>query len=83
MENNYFFKKNLFRLGFVNRRCKFPRGKVMGGSSVLNYMIYTRGNRNDYDNWAKMGNAGKFVYQDRKIRSKINFESFFIFEFHL
>ena len=45
-------------LGLINRQCMFPRGKVMGGSSVLNYMVHTRANRRDYDLWEILGNTG-------------------------
>jgi len=44
--------------GLNGRRGYQPRGKVLGGSSSVNAMVYVRGQREDYDHWASEGNAG-------------------------
>ena len=41
-----------------NRRIHWPRGRVLGGSSSINGMLYVRGNPADYDGWAQMGCRG-------------------------
>ena len=44
--------------GLMGRRLYMPRGKMIGGSSSMNAMLYVRGNRADYDGWAKDGAVG-------------------------
>src|SRR5215472_8715044 len=45
-------------LGLNGRRVPVPRGKMLGGSSSLNYMMYVRGNPGDFDSWAAGGATG-------------------------
>jgi choline dehydrogenase len=44
--------------GMNNRKIYWPRGRGLGGSSSINGLIFIRGQKEDYDNWAALGNAG-------------------------
>lgn len=44
--------------GLNGRSIEWPRGKVLGGSSSLNGLLYVRGQPQDYDRWRQMGNTG-------------------------
>nr|XP_026488911.1 glucose dehydrogenase [FAD, quinone]-like [Vanessa tameamea] len=50
-------------MGMIDQKCFWPRGKAVGGTSVINYMIYTRGRKQDWDRIAADGNYG-WSYDD-------------------
>jgi choline dehydrogenase len=49
--------------GLNGRSIDWPRGKTLGGSSSINGLLYIRGQREDYDHWRQLGNAG-WSYED-------------------
>jgi choline dehydrogenase len=49
--------------GAADRRVFWPRGKVLGGSSSINGMVYIRGQAEDFDHWRQLGNSG-WSYDD-------------------
>lgn len=60
-DNNWAFDLHPQRhglLSYSNRSSPVPQGRVLGGSSAINGMLYVRGNRRDFDNWAALGNPG-------------------------
>ncbi|GJQ78188.1 hypothetical protein Trydic_g2518 [Trypoxylus dichotomus] len=65
-ESDWFYytqQNSRYCQSYEDYSCPVHAGKVMGGSSVLNYMIYTRGRDTDFDRWAEMGNKG-WSYRD-------------------
>lgn len=61
---NYLMEKqDNVALGLEDQKMAWPRGKGIGGSSLINYMIHVRGNKIDYNRWAKQGNPG-WSYKD-------------------
>jgi choline dehydrogenase-like flavoprotein len=55
--NNWAFN-TVPQVGLNGRIGYQPRGKGLGGSSAINAMVYIRGHRSDYDQWASLGNTG-------------------------
>ena len=60
--NNWAFE-TIPQPGLNGRRGYQPRGKMLGGSSGINAMVYIRGHKVDYDHWAALGNTG-WSYED-------------------
>ncbi len=57
--------------GTDDRRISIPRGKMLGGSSAINGMVYVRGQRQDYEDWKNLGNKGWGWSEVSKIFSRM------------
>ncbi|OXU22301.1 hypothetical protein TSAR_016459 [Trichomalopsis sarcophagae] len=60
----YTEKSENYCRGSVTQRYKLNKGKVMGGTSSINFMIDIRGNRNDYETWYNMTGDENWSYED-------------------
>ncbi|KAK5642162.1 hypothetical protein RI129_008329 [Pyrocoelia pectoralis] len=66
LENNWSYKSTSQKtacLGLKNQQGPLHRGKGIGGSSMINALLYVRGHKRDYDNWYAQGNPG-WSYND-------------------
>lgn len=52
------------------KKLPYARGKGLGGSSTVNFMVYTRGASADYDRWAELVGDGDWAWQKTKERFK-------------
>ncbi|XP_065221553.1 glucose dehydrogenase [FAD, quinone]-like [Planococcus citri] len=57
----------------VDNQCIWPRGRVLGGCSSINALLYKRGNAKDYDNWESLGNPGWSYENVLKYFKKLEF----------
>ena len=58
VEFSFFFVSHATQVGLNGRNLDWPRGKVLGGSSSINGLLYVRGQQQDFDHWRQLGNAG-------------------------
>ncbi|ODM97692.1 Oxygen-dependent choline dehydrogenase, partial [Orchesella cincta] len=54
----------LFRKNIPVMRMKWPRGKLLGGTSTLNWMLYVRGHPMDYNQWAQLSGDDQWTYKN-------------------
>lgn len=66
--------------GLRGRALPWPRGRVLGGTSALNFMTWNRAGREDYDAWEELGNAG---WGWESLLSVVTFNHAFFFAFFL
>ena len=79
--NNWAFE-TIPQKGLNGRKGYHPRGKTLGGSSSINAMLYVRGNKWDYDNWAALGNKGWSYDEVLPYFKKAESNEYYTNEFH-